>query len=235
MRAWLGLRPGVHYRREAFTAGLEKLGYRVIHEEQPRRCGDRDVLVIWNRYRQWARAADQFEDRGMPVLVAENAAWGNEFAGDRWYSLARGVHNTAGRFPVGGPERWDSLGVELAPWRAAGETVVLPQRGIGPPGVAMPPHWPERQQGRLRPHPGTRDCVALDVDLASAGKVVTWGSGAAIKALLWGIKVESHMPGWIGEQDNTDAGRLEMLRRLAWAQWRLDEIRSGQAFKALLA
>lgn len=234
MRAWLGLRPGVHYRREAFTSGLEKLGYRVIHEEIPRRTGDRDVLVIWNRYRGWATAADQFESRGQKVLVAENAAWGNSFAGAQWYSLAHSFHNTAGRFPVGGNERWDSLGVELAPWRTSGETVVLPQRGIGPPQVAMPHAWLAKQAGRVRPHPGTRECVPLDVDLAKAGKVVTWGSGAAIKALTWGIPVESHMPGWIGEQDNTDAGRLAMFRRLAWAQWRLSEITNGDAFRWLL-
>lgn len=234
MRAWLGLRPGVHYRREAFTHGLEKLGYRVIHEETPRRPGDRDVLVIWNRYRGWAQAADQFESRGQKVLVAENAAWGNSFAGAQWYSLAHGFHNTAGRFQVGGNERWDSLGVELSPWRTSGETVVLPQRGIGPPQVAMPHGWTSKQAGRVRPHPGTRDCVPLDVDLANAGKVVTWGSGAAIKALTWGIPVESHMPNWIGEQDNTDAGRLAMFRRLAWAQWRLNEITSGDAFRWLL-
>jgi len=63
---------------------------------------------------------------------------------------------------------------------------------------------------------------------------VTWGSGAAVKALTWGIHVESHMPNWIGEQDNTDAGRLEMFRRLAWAQWTLDEIEDGTAFRHLL-
>jgi hypothetical protein len=70
--------------------------------------------------------------------------------------------------------------------------------------------------------------------LAKASKVVTWGSGAAIKALMMGIRVESHMPNWIGEQDNTDEGRLAMFRRLAWANWRLSEIESGQAFRWLL-
>jgi hypothetical protein len=65
--------------------------------------------------------------------------------------------------------------------------------------------------------------------------VVTWGSGAAIKALQWGIPVVSEMPDWIGEQDNTDAGRLEMFRRLAWAQWTMEEIAHGEPFARLLA
>ena len=148
--------------------------------------------------------------------------------------LARNFHNTAGMFPVGGPERWDSLGVDLEPWRTEGETVILPQRGIGPAQVAMPRGWPYGIKGRIRQHPGQRQAKDLKEDLAKAGKVITWGSGAAIKALMWGIPVDSHMPKWIGVQDNTDAGRLDMFRRLAWAQWSMDEIASGEPFERLL-
>nr|AER23951.1 hypothetical protein var074 [Variovorax sp. HH01] len=199
-----------------------------------KRIGDPEVFVTWNRIGAADEIAKQYESRGIPVIVAENAAWGNEFAGRQWYSLARGMHNTAGRFPVGGPERFDALKVRLEAWRAAGERVVLPQRGIGPPGVAMPRDWPAQQVGRVRAHPGTRACVPLEKDLEAASEVVTWGSGAAIKALMWGIRVESHMPAWIGEQDNTDAGRLAMFRRLAWAQWTLQEIESGEPFERLI-
>ena len=51
---------------------------------------------------------------------------------------------------------------------------------------------------------------------------------------MWGIPVESHMPNWIGAQDNTEAGRLAMFRRLAWAQWQLSEIATGEPFRRLL-
>jgi hypothetical protein len=74
----------------------------------------------------------------------------------------------------------------------------------------------------------------LEDDLARCGKVITWGSGAAVKALLWGIPVVSEMPHWIADQQNTDESRLAMFRRLAWAQWRLSEIESGEAFACLL-
>ncbi len=237
MRAWLNLRHAVPERWTAFSFGLQRLGYAVVDglTTKPR---ERDILVTWNRIGEAHHAAVAFESRALPVLVTENASWGNGFAGGHWYTLARGMHNTAGRFPVGGPERWDELGVQLAPWRTEGETVILPQRGIGPRGVAMPLAWPqqarERFGGRIRPHPGTQPCEPLNEDLARAGRVITWGSGAAIKALLWGIPVVSEMPCWIGAQDNTTAGRLAMFRRLAWAQWRLDEIGSGKAFEALL-
>lgn len=217
------------YKRDLFHEGLKNAGLTESHSE---RC---DVLLIWNRYGDAANHATWCEQRGGVVLVAENASWGNDFAGERWYTLARGYHNTAGMFPVGGHERWDSLGVNLAPWRAdGGETVVLLQRGIGPQGMAMPARWESPCGGRVRQHPGMGYGLPLEQDLAHASKVVTWGSGAAIKALMWGIRVESHMPRWIGEQDNTDAGRLAMLRRLAWAQWRVSEIASGEAFQRIL-
>ena len=52
---------------------------------------------------------------------------------------------------------------------------------------------------------------------------------------MWGIPALSEMPHWIGEQDNTEAGRLAMFRRLAWAQWTHEEIADGEAFARLLA
>jgi hypothetical protein len=225
-------------RKAAFTRGLQRLGYTVI-DGTATKPGPRDVLVTWNRIGEGHHIASAFESRGLPVVVAENAAWGNGFAGGPWYSLALNYHNTAGRFPVGGPERWDALGVELAPWRDGEEVVLLPQRGIGPPAVAMPVSWTDRVRretgGRVRAHPGMGACTPLEADLARCRLAVTWGSGAAVKALLMGVRVRSDMPGWIGAQDNTDAGRLAMFRRLAWAQWTLDEIASGEPFRRLIA
>lgn len=234
LKACCLIREAPHYRADAFRRGLTAAGLSLVSD-----AGACDVLVIWNRYGANERLADQVEARGGRVLVAENAAWGNDFVGGRWYSLALGVNNTAGRFRVGDSHRWDSIGVGLAPWRrTAGEIVILPQRGIGPRGVAMPSGWPEAVKretgGRIRPHPGKYDSTPLRDDLALARQVVTWGSGAAIKALLWGIPVRSDMPGWVGEQDNTDGGRLAMFRRLAWGQWRVTEISCGDAFRWLL-
>ena len=232
-RAFLHLRYTTDERAAIFREGLERIGFEVVHSltRDPR---DGDIFVSWNRIHAGDDAAREFERRGCAVLVTENATWGNEFACDRWYTLARSFHNLSGTFPIGGNERWDSLGVELAPWREGGETVVLPSRGIGPVCHRMPRDWPSRQVGRIRPHPGTGPAKRLEEDLAECGRVVTWGSGAAVKALMLGIRVESHMPNWIAEQDNTDAGRLAAFRRMAWAQWRLEELRTGEPFARLL-
>lgn len=212
---------------------MERLGY-TVEMGCTKRPGDRDILCSWNRIREAGPAADAFEAAGLPVLITENASWGNEFGGGHWLTMARSYHNVSGMFPIGDSDRWDGLGIKLAPWRTKGETVILPQRGIGPRATVMPYGWANGKVGRLRAHPGRFPGIPLEQDLAGAGKVMTWGSGAAIKALILGIPVESDMPNWIGEQDNTDAGRLAMFRSLAWAQWRLEEIRSGEAFGRLL-
>lgn len=246
-RAWIGLRELPHYRRDAFAAGAKRMGYvptfgTTLHPDH------NDILVIWNRFGPAGIAADAFERAGLPVLVAENGYLGNDFAGDRWYALSRNHHNGAGTWNHYGKARWDELGVELTPFRTNGdELVLLPQRGIGEAGVAMPRDWTggaaQRSGGRVRLHPGTKTATDLARDLAHAWGVYTWGSGAAIKALLWGIPVYSDMPNWIagdaaaryGEAPNRcEHSRLHMFRRLAWAMWRLGEIESGFAYDVLL-
>lgn len=238
--AWLNLRHSPPERWAIFEAGLRRLGFAVQRGFTPDpKPGD--ALVTWNRMPN----VDPYCARYSRVLVAENAAWGNDFVGRRWVSLARDYHNTAGCVPYGGPERWDALRVELAQWRAprfedgGARPVVLAQRGIGSPPTVMPAAWAQdaarRHGARIRWHPGRRpETVPLEQDLTNVRGVVTWGSGAAIKALIWGIPVVSEMPNWIGQQDNTEAGRLAMLRRLAWAQAEIHEIESGDAIRNLL-
>lgn len=237
VKAWLNLRYTVPERLRAFVAGLERHGYRA-EIGFPDRIGPKDLFCTWNRINMGNVIAQKFQDQGLPVIVAENAAWGNDFLGRRWYSLARNYHNTAGCFPIGPQDRWDSLGVELAPFRQKGSWIVLPQRGIGSPPTRMPGGWATgvaaRYGARIRPHPGQRAAKSLKQDLEGVGTAVTWGSGAAIKALMMGVSVISEMPRWIGHQDNTEAGRLNMFRTLAWAQWELKEIESGEAFAHLL-
>lgn len=246
-RAWIGLKELPHYRRDAFAAGVARLGY-APEFRLTTTPGDNDILVIWNRFGAAGNAADHFDHAGCPVLVAENGYLGNDFAGDRWYAISRSHHNGAGHWQHYGNDRWDKLGVALAPYRMQGsELVVLPQRGIGEAGVAMPGDWlgdaARRSQGRVRPHPGTRQGVDLQQDLAKAWAVYTWGSGAAVKALMWGIPVYSDMPNWIVAGAATryglplnlcDQSRLTAFRRMAWAMWRLGEIESGFAFDVLL-
>lgn len=222
------LRPEPHYRREAFDRGLQAAGYTKADNWM-----QADVYLSWSRYGTREIQADAVEARGGRVLIAENATWGNDFCGGNWYSIWPSFHNRSDCIRYGGPERWDSLGIVLEPWRKGGTEIVgLQQRGIGPRGT--PKNWIPPGCDRIRKHPGTKPCVPLEKDLSKASEVRTWGSGAAIKALMWGIPCRGHMPKWCGAQDNSDHGRLEMLRRLAWAQWTLEEIRKGDPFRWII-
>jgi hypothetical protein len=231
--AWLNERTKIPGRKEALISGLEFCGFQVHSGSPSQAVGD--LFVTWNRSGLDDTTARAFEKAGRKVIVIENASW-NGWVPGKWLQMSPSRHNTAGLFPIGSPDRWDYLGVHLSPWRApGGETVALAQRGIGSPPTAMPRDWPSRQRCRVRRHPGRGATIEeLKKDLTNCSKVVTWGSAAALVALSWGIPVESQMPNWIGEQDNTDEGRLSMFRRLAWAQWRMEEIASGEAFQWIL-
>jgi hypothetical protein len=247
------LREALHYRRDSFMRGLAAAGYDLVSSLD--RPGPDDVLVIWNRYSAFETRAQQFECSRAHVIVAENGYLGKDWLGDAWYALAEHQHAGRGKWTVGGPERWDSLGVDLAPWRGdEGETVILGQRGIGSPSVASPATWTaearRRYGGRVRPHPVLRNALGpvktLEDDLKQARCVVTWASSAALVALTLGVPVFYGMPDWIGAGSSRpiaeysfgprrdDVARLEMFRRLAWAQWRMSEIVSGEAFTHLL-
>jgi hypothetical protein len=158
-----------------------------------------DVLVIWNRYGRFAAEADRFEAAGCDVLVCENGYVGRDAEGRQYYAIALGGHNGAGRYYVGGAERWERLGIALKPWRTDGEHVlVCPQRGIGPPGVAMPRDWARDVVQRLgaftgrrivvRPHPGNRPPErSLSADLDGVWAMVVWSSNCATEALIEGV------------------------------------------------
>lgn len=240
-------------RLAAFEIGLSRRGYQVVHKT-PRRISPNDVLVIWNRYQATDQVANRFEVNGATVLVTENGWIGSDRHRRPYYALARQHHNGAGTWEVGPTDRLAELTFELKPWRKTGDHIlVLPQRGIGPPGVKMPAGWAvdvirrleklTKRPVRLRPHPG-KERPSLDPDLENCWAAVTWGSGAGIQAILAGIPVFHELEKWIGapaakygidDLENPFLGdRLPMLHRLSWSQWSLEEIQSGEPFRWLL-
>jgi hypothetical protein len=234
-----------------FQNGLARLGYTITKDWQrnPRR---NDVIVMWNRSRAFEALARVYENSGATVIIAENSYL--PMNGGKAFALALNFHNGAGKWHPGDKPRFE---IEKRPWRSDGDKVlVLPQRGIGSPGVAMPFNWPGVIKPRLegitarpihvRRHPGiSKRGPSLESDLANTWCVVTWGSGAAIKALVAGIPVFHDFPQWIGgdgsaKLDGADIeapqmeGRDRMLSKLSWAQWLPEEILSGEAFAHLL-
>lgn len=248
MRAAILLRHTPHYRCDVFAHGLARHGYHCELGRHQRNPGPNDLLVLWNRTRAFDPVARMYEARGARVLVVEN---GYIDEGEKFYAVALGHHNGAGSWYVGDQPRFP---VDERPWRTSGSKVlILPQRGIGEQGIAMPSGWALRITDRLReitdrplvlrPHPGHQR-VPIPLDFRDVWCAVTWGSGAAIKALHAGIPVFHEFGRWIGSPGAAPlAGdleachtpdRRELWTRITWAQWKLDEIESGEAFDRLL-
>lgn len=252
LQACVMFKPSVAYRREVFCAGLQHLGYQIV--ERPLVHPDKsDLIVMWNRNIYEENIAKNYEGAGATLIIAENGYIGKDADGHKLFALAKRHHNGAGLWHVGQQKRGN---IALAPWRDKGDhLLLLPQRGIGAPGVAMPRSWVQSMQQRLkritsrpirtRYHPGAAKTDPID-DLKGAHAAITWGSGAAIKALAAGYPVFHEMKAWIGASaathfnDKTDieqpfmGDRLPMFERLAWAQWSVAEIESGEAFSQLL-
>lgn len=245
------------HHREAFTAGLERIGFTITtHFAHHPRPGD--VLVVWNRMKFEDTIVERWEKLGATIIVTENAYIGGAENGDKLFALARDHHNGAGFWPIG-PQvgRFDRFGVRVQNWRSDGDHVlVLDQRGFGPKGVAMPQLWADttaaalrqstKRPVRLRRHPGRfkERSPPLEADLANCWAVVTWSSGAAIKAIAAGIPVFAHLRKWIGMpaarfgvdrlEDPFLGDRTPMFEGLAWAQWSASELATGLPFRRLL-
>lgn len=246
-----------HYRYDAFVAGLERLGYTIKDfPANASKIKPDDVLIVWNRYGAYDAQAKHFSRVGAAVLVAENGYLPMRDT-QKAIALSLTHHNGAGSWPMcaGRSER---LKVMLSPWRQdGGHILLLPQRGIGPPGVAQPRDWLSDIQRRLgkrkihvRKHPGTdKTAKPLQEDLQDARCAIVWGSGAGLKALCAGVPVFYDFPKWIGrfaasrdlmridDSDLTAAmgDRHAMLEQIASAQWAVEEIADGTPFIHLLA
>jgi len=249
-RACSLLRTSAHYAADNFACGLHANGFTLTMSVDD--LGPGDVLLTWNRHSSYNDYANQAARQGAAVLVAENGYFGREWQGDIWFALALDHHNGAGLWPRDDGRRWRAIGFELEPWREGGnEIVILPQRGIGEPGVAMPAGWAEQIQaefgGRIRPHPGRNADDTLCADLERARCVMTWGSGAAVKAIAWGIPCYHGLYNWIGRRASWPIGlsvgilpepfhgeRSSMFADIACAMYREREIEDGSAIARLL-
>lgn len=177
-----------------------------------------------------------------------------------YYAVGFSYHNDHRLIKAGGPERLIKLGIELRPLRQGGDHIlVAPNRPFGPPDRAMDADWAEKtaqklrtmtmREVRVRTHPGNnRPSRPLEEDLRGCWAVVIWSSTSGVHALADGIPVVCCAPYWIcraaawksiDSVNAEDLGDLEAARkasfeRMAWAQWQLGEIETGEPFHHLL-
>lgn len=247
------IRSEPHYRKDAFNAGLEGLGYRIEQDGKPNSRDD--LLVIWNRMFPHEQKAAEWEAQGGTVLVCENGY----LAPTKWSTYAISVHGHCGSgwFPIGDEDRFTRLGIALDPWRPdGGDILVCGQRGIGSRDMASPRHWERktvdrlRAMGyrvRLREHPGrVPTSVTLEQDLAGASLCVIWSSASGVRALTLGIPVVYCAPHWICQSAATSglgtvarplrdiSARTRAMAAMAHGQWTIDEIAAGEPFRRIL-
>jgi hypothetical protein len=259
--AFVGIREQPVYRRGAFVEGLKSIGYDV-RIGTPDRYDAETVYVSWNRYSSGHDICSRAEAAGGIALIAENAYVGINGSSPHdsecrdSYALAPSYHNDSRYVRDGGPERWAALGIELKPWRGRGDHILIcANRSFGTPGRVMPADWAgqaerclrtlTKREIRTRPHPGNAPPrKPLVEDLAGAWCVVQWHSSAGVHALIAGIPVICCAPAWIckgaagSELSQIESPpmpeRLPAMERLAWGQWTVAEIASGEAFRAVL-
>lgn len=263
-RAYIGIREAPLYRRDAFIAGMKACGYEIYlgppqtfdretvfvcwnrYHENHANCSRLEaaggtVLIAENGYISPGGGSPH----GLPLRD--------------WFALARGYHNDESVISDFDASRWAALGVEINPWRVdGGHVLICPNRSFGTPGRYMPIGWAEdvaarlkkitKREIRIRPHPGNiAPAKALAEDLAGAWATVVWTSSCGVHSLVAGVPVICEGPNWIAksaaydrldfvlaDKPEFDLDRERALQRLAWANWSLAEIQSGEALGHLL-
>lgn len=234
-----------NYHKAAWIKGLKTCGFEIVRDyNTPTKD---DLLLIWNVSARDKNHIKLFKDVGATILVAENGYLGKQWGGHKWFALSRDHHNGAGTYPSHlGPSRVAKYSFECKPWREGGvEFVALPQRGIGEVGIAMPRDYKFPNKCRIRPHLGLQEIIPVEQDIQNARAVVTWGSGAAIKAMAMGIPVFYGFNDWIAKDGATPISqadwknpqrpdRTKAFENVFSAMWTIQEVESGIAFKEFM-
>lgn len=228
----------------AMTEGLRRHGFEVLADS-----GDRattHLVACWG----W-RCGRIMRARGHEVLVMERGYIGDRFA---WTSLAwNGLNNRGSVFTPDDGSRLSRYHADrLHPVDHSGSYVLIAGQVPGDMslrGRDLKPWYAEQVKKdwglpvKFRPHPlahkrgpvhlvkGAQTHIGpLDEALRDAAVVVTYNSNTGVDAVLAGKKATADDDGsmiW-GMKD-----RQKWAERLAWRQWKLDEIKDGSAWEVV--
>lgn len=256
--AYLQLPDHMSDRSHAFSDGCAQLGFVVNLGSPVSRLRHDDVVITWNLSARSYHSAQMAREGGGAHIVAENGYTGFDEHGQQHYAMALEGHCGSGRWFAPDDSRLKKLDIDFQPWRntAHRKALVAEQRGIGSSLMKSPAHYGtsivrELQkrgvEGIIRPHPGAvKDANGpLMEALDGLDSLVVWSSNCATEALINGVPVYYSAPHIItagaaskfatyGNHNFTDEARYAAFSRLAWAQWTLDEIASGEAIDTLL-
>lgn len=257
-RALLLIRPQPNYRREAFESGVRAAGFGIVTALQRAEPGDllvtwnrygaadamahaveaagAAVIVVENGYLGRDAAGQKLYAMQRSMLHGFGPFHVGE--GDRLAAL--GVQFKPWR--TGGSEVivLAQRGIGVDPVRStpddAQRVASAIRRATGLPV-------------RIRAHPGDREPeIPLADDLARAAFAVCHTSAAGLHALVMGVPVVTTAERWLGRPAASyvpagdlaawrdaparlvrdDALRSQTFHRVAWAQWTVDEIKTGE-------
>lgn len=259
------LRPEPFYRREAFVAGLTRLGYAIELSDGRSTSRDKtlpvpesrdDLWVTWNlKMGPQEAVAKRWKALGGTVIVVENSYLAR--VEKTAYAISVGGHCGAGWFPVDMAEdRFTPLGFPLeSRGDGGGHVLVCGQRSVGSTEMASPPQWGAKmarelsiryptREVRHRPHPGVlKPRVSLEQDLEGAALCVIWSSACGVRALTLGVPVVRLAPHWICEEAALTTVAQPVIPRyaghalnfMAHGQWSVAEIAAGEPFARMRA
>ena len=238
---------------DAMAAGINRYGDRaqLVSVYAPHQKADVAVMYGWKRHEQLQRYP-QF-------VYADLGYWQR----DRYYRLAVGGWSAERYVRAGLPaDRFDALGLQVKPWREQGSEIIVAgstAKAAAEDGFGYM-EWERRAIAQLRgcgrpvvyrPKPNDRlaqpiagagyDTRPINEALANAWAWVTHHSNSAVDALLAGVPVHCEIGAAAAMSVPLDRiaratlvdGREQFLADVAWLQWTLDEMRSGEAWAHL--
>ena len=253
-------------RLTSFAAGLERHGLKhdVVMRHEP--VCEWDVLVVNSGYYPGYPKnlpLKRAQASGTPYINIGNGFYRkNVYHGVSWNGGIKGQGDFCN---AGSPtDRWADHGLQIKPWRSAGDHVVLCCQVPTDPSVAgidifawcaQAARTIRKHSDRrivFRPHPLSRDITpgvpdtvrseeTFDHDLRDAHAVVTYNSASSALAILDGIPIfvdDDASPAL--PVANRDLAKIETPDRpvreqwahdLAYAQWSLDEMASGECWE----
>lgn len=239
------------YPWEAISEGAARCGFDIqFTYSEPKRD---DIFLMWTPWDD-SMAGYVYKKFRERCVVFENGYIPVDAQGRGYYAMGLGGFNGIGdhRNQGRGPERWDSFGLEIREPKKVDQTcLVMGQRAGIDIRWTMPYHWHlgavnrmkrSFKEVRFRPHPA-RPRHAYDVSvpiargplhsvLSEVSYVAVWNSKAVCEALRLGCYAIIEAPNSIAK--GVLPGDRQFFYDLAYAQWRPDEIATGEPLRRLL-
>lgn len=222
-------------RAAFFLEGLRRKGIRCEVTDSQTRIDDRPAVLLGTTL--WR----DVESTG-PYLLVDRCSFGDT---ETFVSLVWNGHGRRGdhKVPHGvDGSRWESMGIDLVPWRQSYSRVVLCGQEQSYCDTTLDTWYSSVKATHFRRHPvgggypRLPETSGLDDSLA-----VTLNSSIAVQCVLNGIPTVTMDEGSMawdvtghGLKDVRFPDREPWCHRLAWTQWSDDEIREGYPWAFLL-